>query len=287
MEPSDNESAKGITMTIRFIHALLLLGISSASAAVDTEYLQGLGDVRYHYIESTNVERAFHIYVALPSDYDPESSEKYPTIYILDGGTLFPILSPYYRALNFGEGLPDVIIVGISYGNDNYGNGNYRSTDFTAPSTERAHYGGAETYQQFLASELIPLIEETYASRPDRRILFGTSLGGQFVLYSALTQPSLFWGYIANNPALHRNLPFFLQHHSETESGGEQPRLFVGDGTLNDERFRIPSQKWINHWADRDDKPWALKTMDLEGHSHMSSWPASFRQGLHWVFSDD
>lgn len=288
MEPTHDESAKAITMTIRFIHALLLLlGTSLASAAVDTEYMQGLGDVRYHRIESTNVERPFHIYVSLPSDYDPSASEKYPTIYILDGGALFPTLSPYYRFLNFGEGLPDAIIVGISYGSDNYGNGNYRSTDYTAPSTERTHYGGAETYQQFLAGELIPLIENTYASRSDRRILFGTSLGGQFVLFTALTKPALFWGYIANNPALHRNLPFFLQHHAKADSDREQPRLFVGDGTLNDERYRIPSQQWIKHWADRKDNPWALKTMDLEGHSHMSSSPASFRQGLHWIFSDN
>ncbi len=58
----------------------------------------------------------------------------------------------------------------------------------------------------------------------------------------------------ANSPALHHNLPFFLQHHAETQSDTEQSRLFVGDGTLNDARFRIPSQKWIKHWSDRDDK---------------------------------
>jgi predicted alpha/beta superfamily hydrolase len=38
-------------------------------------------------------------------------------------------------------------------------------------------------------------------------------LGGQFVLYTALTRPDLFWGHIASNPALHRNLPFYPENH--------------------------------------------------------------------------
>jgi hypothetical protein len=42
--------------------------------------------------------------------------------------------------------------------------------------------------------------------------------------------------------------------------------------------------QWIEHWSARDDKPWQLKTVDLDGHSHMSAPPASFRQGLIWLF---
>ena len=283
-EPTDSPAAKGVTVKKLALYALLLVA-SSVDADVDTQYLQGLGDTRYHYVESKTIGRGFHIYVALPDNYNQSTDKSYPTIYLLDGGSLFPILSPYYRLLNFGEGLPEAIIVSISYGSEDFGNGNYRSTDYTAPSIERAHYGGAETFQQFLGNELIPLIEETYPSRADRRIIFGSSLGGQFVLFTALTKPTLFWGHIATNPALHRNLPFFLEHKVEPQPGDKHSRLFVGDGTLNDARFRVPSQKWISYWSDRDDKPWTLKTMDLEGQSHMSSSPESFRQGMHWLFS--
>jgi predicted alpha/beta superfamily hydrolase len=274
-------------MRIPSLTVFLLLATSSANASVDTEFLQGLGDTRYHYIESENVGRGYHVFVSLPNDYDQSSKKTYPTIYLLDGGSLFPTLSAYYRSLQFGEGLPGAIIVGISYGSDDFENGNYRSTDFTVPSSERAHYGGAETYQRFLSDELLPFIESKYASREDRRIIFGSSLGGQFVLFTALTQPTLFWGHIANNPALHRNLPFFLQHHAKQAPDADQSKLFVGDGTLNDARYRVPSRKWISYWTDRDDKPWALMTMDLEGHTHMSSSPASFRQGMRWLFSED
>ena len=119
------------------------------------------------------------------------------------------MLAPYYFLLKFDEPMPEAIIVGISYGANSRAEGNYRGTDYTAPSPERETYGGASAYQNFLADELLPLIERKYRVDKTRRILFGQSIAGQFVLYSAMTRPDLFWGRIASNPALHRNLEFF------------------------------------------------------------------------------
>ena len=260
---------------------------SLESVAVDTRLMQGLGNTRYERIESEIVGRPYHLFVMLPDGYEQSSEKNYPTIYVLDGGGLFPLLAAYYRYLNFGEEIPEAIIVGISYGSNNFEGGNYRSTDYTAKSSERSQYGGAGKFQRFLETELIPYIEETYRSRADRRIIFGQSIGGQFVLFTALTKPSLFWGYIASNPALHRNLPFFLKEHTEAQATSDRPRLFVADGSVNDPRFRGPSQEWADFWTNRDHKPWELMTMDLEGHSHMSTPPAAFRQGMLWLFSKD
>jgi hypothetical protein len=259
----------------------------AADAAVDMQYLQGLGGTRYHHVEAAVIGRAYHIYVMVPDEYDQEPDETYPTIYVLDGGALFPLLSAYHRYLRFSEEAPNAIIVGISYGSSSFEGGNYRSTDYTAKSAERDYWGGAQEFQQFLSDELLPLIEDTYRSRADRRVIFGQSLGGQFVLYTALTRPNMFWGHIASNPALHRNLPFFLQKHAKPAPAPERSRLFVGSGTLDDPRFRGPVVEWIEHWSGRDDNPWLLRTMDLDGHTHMSAPPASFRQGMRWLFSTD
>ena len=248
--------------------------------------MQGLGDTRYHRVESENVGRGYHILVKLPDNYDGAAEKSYPTVYVLDGGALFPLFAAYYRYLNFGEEIPDSIIVGISYGSDSLEEGNFRSTDYTAPSEERDYWGGAENFQGFLREELIPFIEERYRSRADRRIVFGQSMGGQFVLYTALTQPNLFWGHIASNPALHRNLPFFLERHSYAQETG-QSRLFVSSGTLDDLQFREPAQEWIRHWNGRTKKPWKLKTMNLDGQTHMSAPPAAFRRGMSWLFSEE
>ena len=253
-------------------------------ARADTGYLQGLGDTRYHHIESGPIGRGYHIFVMVPDDYDPAARTTYPTIYLLDGGALFPMMSAYSRYLSFGEEMPASIIVGIAYGSDNFEGGNYRSTDYTAPSDEREWWGGAEKFQAFLEDELFPLIDENYASDAQRRIIFGQSIGGQFVLYTALTRPDLFWGHIASNPALHRNLDFYLDHEPGAATG--RSRLFVASATGDDRRFRVPAQAWIAHWTAQEDLPWDLRTIDLEGHNHMSAPPASFRLGMRWLFYD-
>lgn len=262
----------------------LIFVANFAAASVDTQYLQGLGDSRYHFFPSKTHERDFHIYVMLPDDYDADAGNSYPAIYLLDGGALFPLMTAYYRYLNFAEEVPDAIIVGISYGADDFESGNYRSTDYTAKSEEREYWGGADRFQVFLSEELLPFVETGYAANPDRRILFGQSLGGQFVLYSALTQPRLFWGRIASNPALHRNLAFFLEDHASGPAGNPESRLFVASGTDDDPVFRGPARQWMQHWTGMRDTPWELRTMDLEGHSHMSAPPAAFREGLRWLF---
>ncbi len=263
------------------------MAASASATELDTRFLQGLGGSHYLQVESETLGRDFHIYVMLPDGYEDNADQTYPTIYVLDGGNLFPLLVTYYGYLNFGQEVPDAIIVGISYGSDTYTGGNYRSTDYTAPSEERDYWGGAGNYQTFLSDELMPLIEENFRSQPDRRIIFGQSLAGQFVLYTALTEPNLFWGHIASNPALHRNLDFFLQEPAAAAPSAEQSRLFVASASHDDEQFRVPALKWIEHWSGEDETPWQLKTVTLEGHNHMSAPPASFRQGMRWLFSSE
>ena len=122
------------------------------------------------------------------------------------------------------------------------------------------------------------------ASTPARRAP-GSALGEN--LANFLTKPDLFWGHIASNPALHRNLPFFLQAHVDAGSANETSRLFVASGSMDSPRFRAPALEWIEHWSASDDIPWKLKTIILDGHTHMSAPPAAFRQGMVWLFSID
>lgn len=265
---------------------LLALLLAGGSPAADLQHLYSLADTSYHHVESEVIGRTYHVYVKTPHDYEEAADRLYPTVYILDGGELFPMFASYYRYLNFGEEIPDAILVGISYGGDTFETGNYRSADYTAPSKERDYWGGATDYQKFLGTELLPLVERSYRSDPERRVIFGQSIGGQFVLFTAMTQPELFWGHIASNPALHRNVDFFLERHSYSQETGHS-KLFVGSGTLDDRRFRVPAKEWMDHWNARTKKPWRLKTVDLEGQTHMSAPPVSFREGMRWLFYGD
>jgi len=249
--------------------------------------LQGLGNTQHHVVESESLGRSYDVLVGLPDGYNESDGRSYPTVYILDGGELYPMLRAYHRYLRNGGEAPEMILVAISYGSSDFDNGNERGHDYTAPSDEREHYGGAQDFQTFLRGELISFMEASYRSNPKRRILFGQSLGGQFVLYSAQTRPTLFWGHIASNPALHRNLELFLTMTPDIPPDGAQSYLFVGGGSHDDRRFREPRSKWIEYWTAQEPKPWNLRVETLDGHTHSSAPPAVFRRGLKWIFADN
>jgi len=99
---------------------------------------------------------------------------------VLDGDSLFPMLAPEHLFLNIDEKLPEVVTVGIAYGWVEPSI-NKRDMDFAA--------SGVAAFQRYLKSELVPEIERRYRVDPDRRVLFGQSLGGSFVLYSAFMDP--------------------------------------------------------------------------------------------------
>lgn len=277
---------------MRFINAclsyatswLVLLLVAVPAAADDLEYIQGLRDTHYQLVESEAVGRPYHIYVMLPESYAEEPERSYRTIYVLDGGSTFPLLAGYYRYLRFTDETEESIFVAISYGANGFEGGNYRATDYTAPSEERDWWGGAPQFQAFLADELMPMVESKYRSDVANRIIFGHSLGGQFVLYTAQTRPNLFRGHIASNPALHRNLDFYLEQVPETTSDS---LLFVGSVSRDDERYRIPLGRWIEHWSAIEEKPWRLKVQVLADHTHVSAIPVAFWRGLTWLDSPD
>lgn len=271
----------------RIITLILLLALASPASGVETfdaGYLQGLGDTRYHRLDSKVLGRPLHLYVRQPEP-DPESPDRrYPVLYVLDGGAFFPLLSAYYHALRWGEEVPRMVLVGISYGSDRFAGGNYRASDFTAPAADREWWGGAPKFQQALAQEVLPLVESGYPADPQRRVLLGQSLGGQFVLYSALTQPDLFFGHIASNPALHRNLDWFLEWRGAEAMPQPATRLFLVEAEFDDTRFREPALQWIGHWSAADrPKPFRLEVRMLDGHTHLSAVTEAFRLGIPWL----
>jgi len=264
-----------------FIFAFCFMFASTAFAGDPLDRLPTIAPDGYHIVEAENLKRPFHVYVRLPEGYE-ESDERYPVIYLLDGGYTYPLLASYYSLLPIDEPMPKAIIVGISYGGASFEEGNFRSTDFTAPSDDHDFWGGAKAFQAFLAEELLPFVAKKYRTDEARRIIYGQSLGGQFVVYSAMTMPALFWGRIASNPAFHRNLDFFLDMKpamTETRS-----QLIVTAAEEEVLRFRQPAQKWIAHWSEQDGLPFEFEIVDLPGERHATATPIAFRAGMRILF---
>lgn len=256
--------------------------VAAAPAAVPLDHLPVLkGD--YFRLDSAGLARPFHIYVRLPEKYAQEPQARWPVVYLLDGDSLFPILAGNHLFLNYDEGLPDAVVVGIAYGSFDPPQ-NQRGTDYMAPGKALAPgaTAGAPAFQQFLKRELLPQVECRYRIDPQRRVLFGQSRGGSFVVYSAFTDPDLFWGRIASNPHLEpgRELYFGPAPKSTRMDLG----LVVVSGSRDREKLRTLNLEWFAAWAGRTDAPWALRTIDLPGGTHAADAPTAYRAGLLWLF---
>lgn len=261
---------------------LSLVAAAAAAAPIETRHLQSLGEVEYHAFHSESLRRGFHVFVDLPEDY-AESTDSYPAVYLLDGGNTLPLAAAQHHFLRFGDEAAAAILVGISYGADTFREGNLRQTDFTAPAAARDFWGGAGAFQAMLSRELIPMIEQRYRANPARRILFGNSLGGQFVLYTALTRPDQFHGLIASSPVISLNAAFFREWHGDGEMPAEAGRLFVSVGELEREELSSPLHDWLRFWQSAAVRPWILEYRLLPGQTHYSAVPEALRQGLQWL----
>lgn len=63
--------------------------------------------------------REYHLSVALPESYST-STQPYPVIYVLDGDLFFGMAAGLTPIARWCVGVPEVIIVGISYGMESY-----------------------------------------------------------------------------------------------------------------------------------------------------------------------
>lgn len=233
-------------------------------------------------IESAEIGRGFDIYVRYPDGY-ADTTQTYPTVYVTDGDSLFPVLATNHLFLTYDEGLPEAIVVGIAYGGFDP-SVNRRNIDFQAPG-EGVETSGVEAFQRFLRTELIPQIESRYRADPERRVLFGQSRGGAFVLYSAVTDPDLFWGRIASNPSMTPGMEALLEPAAPAQR--DDLVLVVTSGTRDRADLQDEAAQWLAKWEGRADKPWALHGVRIEGATHSASATDAYRAGLLLLFGPE
>ena len=250
--------------------------LCSCSAAPGTQrviplnYLPSLaGD--YFPLTSAAMGSTYHIYVRYPEGYASKPEAKYPIVYLLDGDSAFPLIAPEHLFLTYDDKLPEAIIVGIAYGS------------FAPPVNHREIDFGprAADFQRFLADELIPAVEKRTRADPNRRILVGQSFGGNFVLYSAFTQPDLFWGRIASNPSARMHPE--LMETVPVAAGRDDLHLVVVSGTANNPEGRGAALKWVDRWR-KGHLPWSLDEIDIPGGTHAADFDNAYRLGLRKLF---
>ncbi len=180
-----------------FLLLLINVGFYQISQA-QSNFSVKVGAIDSVYSKVLDESREF--YVQLPDSYNPESDQKYPVAYILDGDVMLNTLHTVHSYYSGGF-MPEMILIGIS-------NAENRTRDLTTSNpTEQngigndQEYGGAEKFTEFIESELIPFIENNYPVT-NYRTLIGHSYGGLFTVNMLLKHSQLFENYIAIDPSM-------------------------------------------------------------------------------------
>ena len=243
---------------------------ANSQRVVPLNYLPSLaGD--YFPLKSTAMRSTYHIYIRHPEGYASKPDARYPTVYLLDGDSAFPLIAPQHLFLTYDDKLPEAIIVGIAYGS------------FAPPTNHREIDFGprAADFQRFLVNELIPAVETRTRADPDRRILVGQSFGANFVLFSAFTKPDLFWGRIASNPSARMHPD--LMASSPVPAFRSDLHLVVVSGTANNPQGREAALNWVGRWR-KQQLPWALDQIEIPGGTHAADFNNAYRFGLRELF---
>ena len=178
---------------------ILFIGINSFAQKENNKF--EIGSDALEFTSKIN-NKNYKLYINLPASYSTDSLKNYPVLYKLDAQWSFASIVSLYGNLRFDGYVPEMIIVGISYGGINPHYDKLRGEDLTPTEfTYIPGSGGAARFQNVIRDEIMPLINKKYRTNTEQQTLSGTSLGGLFAYYTLLTANDLFNAYIICNPS--------------------------------------------------------------------------------------
>ncbi len=275
----------------------LIIFITAAFIGYSTGYAQVVTDAAgkdnlYNTLvkvfQSQIINDDFYLYISLPDDYD-QSDKKYPVMYLLDGDVAFGMAASIARYLQFGNAIPELIIVGIGYGGLKKNEGNMRNRDQTISSRRgRPGTGGAPKFREFIKEELFPYINNTYRAIPDDRTLNGYSLGGLFAMYTLFTEPEMFNRYIIGSPHLSWDeyRIFTIQEEAFEKMDDIKANVFISVGSEEDEeKYFNPIDEMVTLIDEKGYESLKMETKVFDGGTHLICPPEALVYGLVSVFS--
>jgi predicted alpha/beta superfamily hydrolase len=169
----------------------LVIGSTCTAAAQDPAEVLSIG--KKEVIHSKILNEARNVHIFLPEGYS-SSTIKYPVLYML-----YSVPADYHFNTGIVSGLnrlrliPKIITVAFDLGDG--------KRDLT-PTKSRAYgptSGGAGPFLKYVKEELIPFIDKTYRTKPER-MFWSHSIGGLFGIYALLKEADLFQTVLVSSP---------------------------------------------------------------------------------------
>lgn len=270
--------------TALFFFHLCNVAVSSAQTASKvTKDLTTTGSENRTFTSTVN-GKSYKLQVNLPLNYWQHQNKTYPVIYMLDGQWDFVSLVSIYGSLYYDRHIPDLIIVGITYGGTQPNYDSLRASDFTPTAIPQfPGSGDAAKFVQVLEQEIIPIITKNYRTNKKDNAIAGTSFGGLFPSYVLFTTPHLFNGYIINNPSLFYDDEKIFQYEETFAKDHDslEANVFMVSGGLDDvKRFN----RLIAQIRAHDYKKLNLKSQIAEGMGHSGSKFEGYAKGLQHLY---
>jgi predicted alpha/beta superfamily hydrolase len=243
--------------------------------------------------KSKNVDQTYIVQTALPLGYS-NSSESFPVIFLLDSDKSFGMARDIIDWLMWSQEIEKVIVVGISYGNEDWWQS--RSRDYTPWKDNKKIWGdfpqagGADNFLKFLEYELIPFVDLNYRTKKSERAIAGLSVGGLFVSYAMIKATKLFNKYLLSGSALiWDNKHIFMIEEEYAKSHNALPiKLYSAVGELDEKENIIgPWKEFHSIIESRKYQGLEIKGEIIPGEGHISSWPIAFTKGIIYLFGRD
>lgn len=211
----------------------LLVALSPAWSAGFDEAVKPLVIGETLTIKSQAVGETRRINVYLPAGYAQAPKERWPVLYMPDGGLAedFLHVAGLLQVSAANLTMRPFILVGIE--------NTERRRDLTGPTEQASdrkiapRVGGSAAFRQFIREELMPAVQARYRTTQERAII-GESLAGLFVVETWVLEPALFDTYIALDPSLWWNKEGLIATAAQTlktRPASVKPALFVASSS--------------------------------------------------------
>jgi predicted alpha/beta superfamily hydrolase len=226
----------------------------------------------------------YELQISLPGGY-ANSTKKYPVIYLMDSQWDFPLVTSIYGQQYFDGFVPELIVVGITWGGLKPNPDSLRARDYTPTNEARLiQSGGADQFLDFMTKELFPFMDKNYKVDNNNRTLMGCSLGGLFTLYTLFTHTDMFSGYAAASPAVGWDNEVLYKYEKifAEKKLSKQVRVYMTVGDV--ERGKAGFEKFANTMLNRNYNNVMLRSKVLENTGHSGTKSETYSRGLQYVF---
>ncbi len=225
--------------------------------------------------------------ISLPSGYD-KSNKKYPVVFLMDSQWDFPLLTALYGEQYYDGFIPELIIVGITWGGEHPNPDSLRARDYTPTTEARSpQSGGADKFLSVIKDEVFPIIESNYRVDVNDKTLVGCSLGGLFTMYTLFTHSEMFNRYVAASPAFMWGDNVLSNYETKYYSNKNNPpaKLFMCVGGVE---LSVPDfEKLTDFLNNRHYSNLKIESRVLENTGHSGTKGIGYEKGLQYVFEKD